>query len=116
MNFLRGFEFWGSVPLVGTLQGQRWTPPVAGEGSTVLRFSDMSPVDYGPIAKEFMAKFYSGENVPSNERDAGHEQGMSLITSSLKGADVTCLTAAMLPRFPFNHELLMKAAWDGFTW
>lgn len=115
MNFLRGFEFWGKWPLVGAVQGARWVAPVAGEGSNVVKFSDMSPIDYGPDAA-FMQKFFSGEHVPSNEQDSGHDMGMSMITSSLKGADVTCLTAAMLPRFPFDHNMLMKAAWDGFTW
>ena len=116
MNFLRGYEFWGKWPIVGAVQGARWVAPVADEASNVVKFSDMSPVDYGPDAARFMSKFFSGEAVPSNERDSGHEMGMSMITSSLKGADVTCLTAAMLPRFPFDHNMLMKAAWDGFTW
>ena len=37
-------------------------------------------------------------------------------TRSLENADTTCLTHGLEPRFPFDHDLLMKAAWDGFTW
>ena len=39
-----------------------------------------------------------------------------MLTSSLENADTTCLTHGLEPRFPFDHDLLMKAAWDGFTW
>jgi hypothetical protein len=117
VNFLRGFDWWGTgwVGAIGgsLFAGERWVKPVEGEQINIIPYQDITSHDYG---FQFMKEFYSGDVSPSWEDDPGHDRAIGMITGALQGADTTCLTKGLEPRFPFDHKLLMDAAWKGFTW
>jgi len=117
VNFLRGFDYWGTG-WMGDIHdsffaGERWVKPVANEQIEIVPYTAVTGFDYG---YSFMNDFFTADKSPSWEDDAGHDRSIGMITGGLQGADTTCLTHGLEPRFPFDHKLLMDAAWKGFPW
>eukprot|EP00520_Triparma_pacifica_P020596 CAMPEP_0118646518 /NCGR_PEP_ID=MMETSP0785-20121206/8103_1 /TAXON_ID=91992 /ORGANISM="Bolidomonas pacifica, Strain CCMP 1866" /LENGTH=849 /DNA_ID=CAMNT_0006538525 /DNA_START=21 /DNA_END=2567 /DNA_ORIENTATION=- len=113
VNFLRGFKWWGMGSWGDWFAGERWEKPVSGEEIDIVPYTAVTGFNYG---KDFMNDFFTADKNPSWEDDSGHDSAIAMLTGSLKNGDATCLTHVLEPRFPFDHEMLMKAAWDGFTW
>ncbi|GMH87678.1 hypothetical protein TL16_g10935 [Triparma laevis f. inornata] len=113
VNFVRGFKWWGMGSIGDSWAGDKWKEAVTNEEIEIVRYTDVTGFNYG---YDFMNKFYTAAKSPSWEDDEGHDFAIGMLTSSLENADTTCLTHGLEPRFPFDHDLLMKAAWDGFTW
>jgi hypothetical protein len=117
VNFLRGFDWWGTgwVGAMGgsLFAGERWVRATDNAQIEIVPYTAVTGFDYG---YSFMNDFFTADKSPDWEDDAGHDRAIGMITGSLQGADTTCLTHGLEPRFPFDHDMLMKAAWKGFTW
>jgi len=113
VNFVRGFKWWGLGFFGDLFAGKRWLAPVANEQVEIVPYADVTDFNYG---YEFMNEFFTGASNPSWEEDAGHDFSIGMLSMALRNADVSCVTHALEPRFEFDHDLLMEAAWKGFTW
>ncbi|GMI14195.1 hypothetical protein TrVE_jg9331 [Triparma verrucosa] len=113
VNFVRGFKWWGLGSVGDSFAGDKWKEAVTNEEINIVPYTAVTGFNYG---YDFMNDFFTAEKSPSWEDDEGHDFAIGMLTSSLENADTTCLTHGLEPRFPFDHDLLMKAAWDGFTW
>ncbi len=113
VNFLRGFKWWGMGSFGDLFAGERWVKPIENEQIQIVPYTDVTGFNYG---YDFMNDFFTADGTPEWEQDDGHDRSISMLTGSLQNADTTCLTHELEPRFGFDHDLLMEAAWAGFTW
>ena len=89
----------------------------------------MEVVTYGEVAKEFsfakeydfFNEYYTGRNVPSNEDNKNHKNGIKWLDRGVKFSRMTGREAIETlydtePRLAFDKQALIKAGWDGFKY
>jgi len=135
MNFVRGFHkpsHWMSENLAKKVRktfawlwkpwrmqtDQRFKPPVKGEKMNVVSYAEVGRQFDFVKDYPFFERYYTGMNVPSNEDNEGHADGIKWLDRSVKisGKDAIKTLYDMEPRLAFDKEALIKATWDGFKY